>query len=226
MISICVPTRGRPEIFKRFSDSIFDTASNPDNVEIVSYHDNDDDSPYEYKGNHVKIFADRYRTKISGMINDCAKVAKGDIYMYANDDLVWYTKGWDEIVQKTFDESDDKIIYVFPNDQWYRSSWAQCGWVHKNWIDAVGYFMPPYFSSMYWDGWINDIGEQVNRMVFLREVVVKHLVVQDDKVHEEYLVKCKEDKNKELLNLPEMVEERRNDAQKLQKFINDFNNRA
>ena len=83
MISICIPARGRPTIFKRFWDSVLDNASHPDNIEVISYHDNDDPSVYEYRGNHVEIIADRQRTPLSNTINECVKLAKGPIYTIA-----------------------------------------------------------------------------------------------------------------------------------------------
>ena len=218
MISICVPTRGRPEIFKRFCVSVFQNATHPDNVEIISYHDFDDEALYEYVGNHTEITGPRI--VISDMINLCQKIGKGDIFMFANDDLVFYTPGSDEIVRETFDKMiDDKIMFVFPNDQYYRSNWGQCGWMHKNWCDVLGYLVGPGFSSMYWDNWVEDVAAKVDRRMFLRSVVVKHLVVQDDVTHKEYLEKKVKDKPFEYFLSTEDV--RQNDAQKLQRFINN-----
>ena len=218
MISICVPTRGRPAIFKRFCTSILQNAKHPDNVEIISYHDFDDDSPYEYFGNHKEIVGPRIA--VSDMINLCQKIGTGDIFMFANDDLVFYTPGWDDIVQKTFDKMEDKIMFAFPNDNYYRSNHGQCGWMHKNWCDTLGYLVGPHFTSMYWDKWVNDVADKINRKLFLRNVVVKHLVVQDDLTHKEYLENKEKDKPLEYYNSTEEV--RQEDAQRLQRFINNY----
>ena len=145
MISICLPTRGRPEAFKRMCQSALTLATNPNDIEFVSYHDNDDPAVYEYIGNHKEVFGARIIQ--SNMYNFCYKVATGPICAFIPDDCVFYTQGWDEIIRGIFDASGDKILFVHPNDKYHRSRFGALGFLHKNWIDTVGYFIPPYFSA-------------------------------------------------------------------------------
>src|SRR3989344_4010932 len=114
MISICLPTRGRPESFKKMCLSVLENAAEPDDIEFISYHDKDDTSIYEYVGNHKEIIGERIIQ--SAMFNECHKIATGPIYMFMVDDMIFDTKGWDKSVKEVFDRSSDKIIFVFPSD--------------------------------------------------------------------------------------------------------------
>ncbi len=226
MISLCITSRGRPELFKRMCLSVLDNASDPNDIEFVTYRDNDDPSIYEYFGNHKEVISDRIIQ--SQMYNECYKIAIGPIYMFAADDVVFYTKEWDKYVKEAFDKSADKIIFVYPNDQYYRSGFGQVGFLHKNWTDTVGYFFPPYFAAQYADNWINDIAAKINRKVFLRPVIVKHLGINEDrthivdKTHIEYMKKGRKINCKVIYRSEEKEAERTRDAKLLQNFINNF----
>ncbi len=49
MISLCVPSRGRPERAKMMRESAMDTAKDKDNLEIVWYLNEDDKSLSKYQ---------------------------------------------------------------------------------------------------------------------------------------------------------------------------------
>src|SRR3989344_1734753 len=109
MISICLPTRGRPESFKKMCFSVLENAAEPNDIEFISYHDKDDKSVYEYVGNHTEIIGDRIIQ--SQMFNECQKIAAGPVFMWTCDDIYFVTKGWDTIIKETFNNSKDKIIF-------------------------------------------------------------------------------------------------------------------
>ncbi|MCX6701730.1 MAG: hypothetical protein NTX96_00855 [Candidatus Zambryskibacteria bacterium] len=216
MISICLPTRERPEVFKNMCMSALSTAFDPNDIEFVTYHDNDDISVYNYIGNHKEVVGDRIL--LSQMHNECQKMATGPIYMYAMDDLIFYTKGWDKRVKEIFDKSVDKILLVHFNDGYFGSKLAIVGFLHKNWIDTVGYFLPPYFGACYVDNWVTDIAVKINRKVYLESIMAKHVEVLNDKTHTEYLKKKGDAKI--IYNSKEWERER--DAQLLQNFIDQY----
>lgn len=220
MISICLPTRSRPELFKRFCVSVLDGASDPDNIEFVVYRDNDDDSVYEYIGNRKEVVGDRILQ--SAMYNECYKVAKGPIYMFAADDIVFNTKDWDKYVINAFENSADKIIFAYPNDENYRARFGTTGFLHKNWIDTVGYFLPPYFAAQRADNWINAIAWRINRQVFLEPVVIRQDWINDDKTHIEYNEREIKYNSKGIYFSKEKKIERERDAQLLLKFIDNY----
>lgn len=218
MISIILPTRGRPESFKKMCFSVLENAAEPNDIEFVSYHDTDDASMYEYIGNHKEVVGDRI--VYSQMFNECYKIAAGPIYMFAADDMVFYTKEWDKRVREAFDQSVDKIIFVHPNDCYYRSTLGVFGFLHKNWIETVGYFIPPYFPAGLVDWWINDLANNIHRRVFLREVRLRHLSLHDDQTHREYDQNTKN--SIKIYHSTEKQDERVRGAQLLQSFIDNF----
>ena len=224
MISIILPTRGRPKLFKRMCLSVLESTSDPKDIEFVSYRDNDDPSIYEYFGNHKEVVGDRIN--YSQTFNECYKIAAGPIYMFAADDIVFYTKEWDKYVKEAFDQSADKIIFVYPNDRYARSNHGVVGFLHKNWIDTVGYFTPPYFAAWFTDYWINDVAIKINRRVYLHPVIVKEVGTKGnnrqipDKTHKEYMKRRDKNNCKEIYRLKEA--ERESNARLLQNFINNF----
>lgn len=216
MISICLPTRGRPEAFKRMCLSVLDNASNPNDIEFVIYRDNDDNALYEYVGNYKEVRGERIVQ--SQMFNKCQNVATGPLFMWTCDDIYFVTKNWDKMITETFNDSKDKIIFVHPNDRYHRSRFGVVGFLHKNWIDTVGYFLPPYFSTGQADKWINDLANIINRRVFLREVRITNARIINDSTHETYLANARVSRH----IYRSKKAERDKDARLLQNFIDNY----
>jgi len=212
-------TRGRPEIFKRFYRSVIDNATVPEAIEFVTYHDDDDDSMYGTFENHRRMIGPRVPNHI--MVNACWREAKGDIIAHLADDFVFKTKGWDESVYSAFEEYDDRILLVWPNDKWYRSNHGSTFFVHQNWPKVLGYLAAPYFVGQFVDNWVNDLARMIQRQCYLRHVVVKH-VYADDQVHAEYITRSKAVKSRELYHSEEMHKKRLVDANKLLQFIENY----
>jgi hypothetical protein len=176
-ISILVPTRGRPENMERLFDSIADTALQM--PEIVFYTDKDD----EQSSRMAYALEKRYlktahivgpRQTLTACWNDCYKLCDGDIVMFAADDLVFKTKNWDVMVAKAFREQDDKILFVHGDDGHWGAEFGTHGFLHRNWIDTVGYVLPPYFSSDYGDTWVNEVADALGRRKYL-PFVTEHM---------------------------------------------------
>jgi hypothetical protein len=87
--------------------------------------------------------------------------------MMAADDIVFKTDGWDQQVGQLFDASDDKILLAHGNDGAWGDRFGTHCFVHRRWINTLGYFAAPYFSSDYSDTWLNEIANSLERRVFL-----------------------------------------------------------
>ena len=220
MISICLATRKRPDIFMRMCLSALKTADDIENIEFVSYHDIDDDSSYEYIGNHQEVYGERGSQ--SRAMNRCYDIAKGPIYMMIADDFVFETKGWDTAVIQAFEQYPDRIVLVWPDDLCYRSCFAQSLFIHKNWTETVGYLAAPYFQSQYIDNWWNDVARIIERKHFLRGIMVRHRHVDSDDVHKEYIYRCHQHRSRSLYRSIDMKVKREEDASKLLTFIKQF----
>src|SRR6266496_5093210 len=105
MISLCVPTRGRPERFLQMLDSARRTAVGP--FETVAHIDSDDRSRYPTQPGVTYVRGKAPRDKdglvmMSGLWTRAWENATGDIAMLAADDIMFETQGWDEQVERAF----------------------------------------------------------------------------------------------------------------------------
>lgn len=174
-ISLLLPTRNRPDNLRRFVESARSLASDPDNIEIVAYIDRDDVS---YDGVlpalDIKVVRGE-RIVLSQMWNECYKVATGEIFGHMGDDIIFRTVGWDDVVRRYINYYSDHIAFVYGRDGFSPDTFGTHGFLHRNWVDAVGYFVPPYFSSDYNDTWLNDVSTMVGRHLFAVELYTEHM---------------------------------------------------
>lgn len=207
-ISILCPTRGRPENCRRLVNSVRSSCTIM--PQLVLYVDDDDEAAGEYeellrlskiKTNDGKdeplILLRGPRITLSNCWNRCAEAATGEILMHAGDDIVFKTKGWDDMVRRAFAAFPDRLVFVHGEDGVWGNKFGTHGFLHRAWMDAVGYFCPPYFSSDYNDTWFNDVFNALNRRIFLPfETEHMHPLAgkaEWDKTHKERLERHKAD---------------------------------
>ena len=177
LISVLVPSRGRPEMFTRMYESLYATAVYPRSVEVVAYLDTDDLTKADYPNeNGVPIwYRGGGRCLLSEAWNHCYAHARGEIVMHAGDDLTFNTPGWDQRVRQEFAKIPDRIGVVFADDLSTNfPDLATHGFVHRRWVETVGYFLPPRFSSDWNDVWISEVAKMVGRLVPMPDVVIEH----------------------------------------------------
>jgi len=226
LISILCPTRGRPEFMESLVQSAWDTSSS-DNLECIFYLD-DDDGPSLYKSFQITNCETVIgpRINLSEAWNRCYEKADGDILFHAGDDLIFKTRGWDAMVRIQFRESKDKIYFVGGQDGLHppENNFITHGFLHRNWVETVGYFLPPYFSSDYNDTWLNDVADRIGRKIYIKDLFIEHMHPLAgkhfwDRTHLERLERHRKDKPQDLY--AEKTEERKRDAAKLEQYIKD-----
>jgi len=229
-ISLLAPTRMRPKFMKELWDSVKETANNCDNIELIFYIDSDDNESIEmYKslGPNVQAIVDeRGEGNLSAMWNKCYEISSADIVMHCGDDIRFRTKGWDTKVLNKFEEYSDKIVLVYGDDGIRKDDLATHGFLHKNWIETVGYFLPPYFSSDMNDYWLTTVARDIKRLTkidiyteHLHPAVGKHDL---DITHQERIARGNRDNVRKLYKDKE--NERNEDCSKLLNFIKEFSN--
>jgi len=180
MITVCCPTRGRPFQMRRLYESIIKTALDPGQVEVVFYIDDDDDGSIEEYTNLNINMNDTIQAVIGPRIclsqtwNECYKAGQGLIYMVCADDIVFESKNWDKLVIEKFDKCEDKILLVYGKDGGKNERLSTHPFIHKNWIETVGFFTPPYFEFCMCDTWLFTIASRLNRTVFIPEIYTAH----------------------------------------------------
>lgn len=221
MISILLPSRGRPENIKRMTTSALETADDPDDIEFIIRLDDDDPTLPQIIDNpppHTALITGS-RIVLSEYWNECYDGADGDILMHAGDDIIFRTDGWDTKVKEVFDYYEDKIVFVYGNDGSgvHDGKFGTHGFIHRRWAEAVGYFVPPYFSSDFNDTWLNDVAKMIGRHKHI-DILTEHMHPDLgkgplDQTHKDRIKRHNED-NVGLI-YKEKYEERLRDADKL-----------
>lgn len=229
-ISILCPTRNRPNNIIRMVTSALWTANKPRDIEFVFYVDNDDRTSEE----SFRVLREREKAKIevvaggrivlSQMWNECYRKACGPIYMHAGDDIEFMTQDWDQIVRAEFDKYADRIAFVYGSDGIMPNTFGTHGFIHKNWAETVGYFVPPYFSSDYNDTWLNDVAKMIDRHIFI-PIHTEHYhptvgKAEWDATHLERVERHKRDGVEAIY--ANKLGERENDARRLREFIDNY----
>lgn len=222
-ISILLPSRGRPTEFERMWKSALETADAPDSIEFVVYMDKDDTSEYLMPKNSQHNVGPR--VVLSEMWNECYKLAKADIFMHAGDDLIFRTKGWDSMVVQTFHKFPDRILFVHGDDGYWGSTFGTHGFLHRKWVEVLGYFVPPLYVSDFNDTHLNELANMVGRRVYM-PFVTEHMHFlfgkgAKDQTHIDRLIRHEQEKPEELYQSKQA--ERQADGRKLFDFINNFN---
>jgi len=186
MISLLVPTRNRPTNVQRLYQSLVDTTTNIADIELCFYIDEDDSVSLPV----ITRIAEKINTQcVQGppapsvrvptwiTQNSLQKQAKGPIFMFAADDIVFRTPGWDVKVKEQFDRFEDKIVLVYGPDGFQTGVVPVCthGFVHQHWIDITGCLLPSYFDNSHGDTWLTDVAERVGRRIYLTDVYFEHL---------------------------------------------------
>lgn len=235
-ISLLTPTRNRPANVQRLVESAVETAQNPEDLEFVFYVDSDardtslpDFNFFEHiykkhKTNCIVTFGDR--VVLSEMWNIAYSKASGEIFMHCGDDIVFKTKDWDSMVRSAFEQIPDRIAFVHGDDGANKDAFGTHGFIHKNWVDVVGYFVPPYFSSDYNDTWLNEVANGLTRRLYL-PFLTEHMHFMfgkgpKDQTHIDRLERHGKDNVMELYESKKP--ERMADVAKLKKFIENFKN--
>ncbi len=197
MISISCPSRGRPELAKRMVDTAFQTAKH--DIEFLIYLNDDDPRLGEYRDTidkkHYTIGPNRSTCYSWNLM---AEKAKFDYVFLAGDDIRFVTDQWDDKMIKGFDPYPDKILMAIPYDGKEKNKPQNLlnatvptligdypfssphFLVHKNWINTLGYFVPPFFWHWYVDTYTQNVARKLNRCLYFPNVTIKAKKVFDD----------------------------------------------
>lgn len=209
---------------RRLVESVYATSTTP--VEVVFYVDLDDPDSLAtavdlgFTGTVKHVVGERI--VLSDMWNVAAANATGEILMMCGDDVVFRTPGWDQRVLETFEAVPDRIALVYGNDLIQHERLATHPFIHRNWYNAVGYLVPNGFSCDWCDMWLNEVAIELDRRVYLADVVFEHVhpcvgKVRMDENHRERLERGRRDNVTQLYT--DRAEERAVDVAKLRAVL-------
>lgn len=160
MISVLVPSRGRPELLQESIDSL-----GVGDFEILAYVDNDDPCLSEYMKVPTTYTLVGKRHGYPGLnhyINDLCKIATGDWLFLWNDDALMKTPDWWKKVPETdkpevinFDANPLNNLFPLVSRQVY---------------ETLGHFS----LSPHNDSWVQDIANQVGIHTHVPGVEIYH----------------------------------------------------
>ena len=220
MISLLCPTRNRPQNVERLIESA--TAMAAGSIEFVFYTDNDAPLPASIIDRPDVTAIIGPRIVLSETWNACYRQATADVFMHCGDDIVFRSPSWDARVLAAFNRHPDGIVFVHGDDGVYGARFGTHGFLHRKWAEAVGYFVPPYFTSDFNDTWLNDVANMIGRRVYLSDVVTEHMhpafgKAEWDLTHRERLARHEADRPGDLYDAK--AAERDRDADILRKVM-------
>jgi glycosyltransferase involved in cell wall biosynthesis len=181
VISLLLPTRGRPALVQRLFDSIATSTANLDNIEVILYVDDDDVDSHALDSDRFKV--DRIigpPTTMGHYNSTCLARSRGEIVILANDDMVIRTPGWDERVAAVHAEYPDGVYLAYCNDLFKNRGWCTFPILSRRTCQLLGDPYPVIYRGAFIDTHLVDIFKRLehageNRIRYLSDVVFEHL---------------------------------------------------
>jgi len=165
-ISLLLPTRERSRKLLRLLNSIVETCSYNNRIEILLLIDEDDKELKEYKEitnstlykNLNIILLIKNLDTNAKRNNFLANKSTGDILFPINDDMIFITNSWDLEVDKVFSKVYNKAYCLWVNSG-LKYNYLHCDFpmVNRTWFDQLGYIGSEFFQFWYLDTWICDL---------------------------------------------------------------------
>ena len=188
MISVLCPSRGQPELCAKMVNTAKALAGT--DIEIILYLNDDDPKLQKYfeliDRKHITVGPDR--SPIYSW-NIMAQQAKHEYLFLVGHDGWFETQDWDIKILKYFEPYPDKIAFVYPSVDglawdggFLTKDHCPHFCIHKNWVRALGYFLPPHFHHWYVDTWYRDIAKQLGRYIEVTDVKTPLIVDMKDEL--------------------------------------------
>lgn len=181
LISLIVPTRGRPEEMLSFLESVRAHASAPQNIEVVMIVDEDDSASQAitFEGlSLVRVLVPPGLTM--GALNMAGyRASRGNYIMLTNDDVRVRTAGWDDKALAIFRSFNDEIVLVHVNDMTFGETLCIFPFVSRKFCEFAAGICSEEYIRYRIDDHIYNVFNLLsllghNRIVYLPDVVFAH----------------------------------------------------
>ncbi len=184
-IAILTPSRIRPDGLFRLFESLNNTISSENDIELMVGLDLDDPLLNGYfdllavmktraKENFQINTVVSGRKPLAAIWNSLADLSNADWSMCGNDDDIYLTPGWDKILVEKIKGNHPYNLYWF-DDGLQHGNHCAFPILSKEWINTVGYFFPEIFIHNYVDTWVYDIACKLRVANYIPEVKHQHL---------------------------------------------------
>jgi len=142
---------------------------------IVGRVDRDDPTRRGYFTERGFVTWQGVRKNLPQIWNEIVGMTRYDIVMMCADDLRFRTTNWDDEVRAVFDHWPDRIGMVYTDDGIHGQALATHSFVSKEFIEAVGYYLPPNLTGDFVDNWLHLLSSEIGRAIYLPRVYIEHL---------------------------------------------------
>ena len=181
LISLLLPTRGRPAFVDRLFASIAETTSHMDQVEVVLYVDEDDTGSHDLDSKDFRVVRIVGPALSMGGYNSaCLEKARGDVLILANDDMVIRTPGWDDRIRAMNVEFEDRIYLGYANDLFKESRFCTFPIMSRRTCELLADPYPVAYRRAFIDVHLFDIFKRFqhagfDRIRYYDDLVFEHL---------------------------------------------------
>lgn len=167
MIALLCPTRDRLNQFRRMCDSVDRTSK-----KASLYSGSNGDLKTNYSGRQFPLDCPTVF-----MWEQLAQAAEKDpnnkLFMLCSDDVIFTTPGWDDALIEHYEGLTNKIhVYAFQDSR--DANGTPHPIVTREWMVAMGYFMPPLFMHWFVDTWTVEIAKANNCFTHLKDYLLVH----------------------------------------------------
>ncbi len=181
MISLVLPTRGRPQLVARLFDSIAERTRDLRGIEVIAYVDADDTSSIgisETRFALTKIVGPRLSMGEYNTV--CLQRSKGSIIVLINDDMVIRTTHWDDLIRELDNRFEDKVYLGYGNDLFKGAKLCTFPILSRRTCEVLGEPFPIAYKGAFIDFHLLDIFKRIAhagyaRICYLENLVFEHL---------------------------------------------------
>jgi len=177
-IAVLIPTRSRVPRLVKCVQSILSTHFGDVKIYVGIDQDDHDYNNYLKCCGEYRLLPSVFdpRAPVPVVMQSIAEYALedgADLILIASDDVVFTTHLWDMRVRDYFRAQQDRLMVGYFNNGQDREM-IEHFVVSKEWIKALGYFAPTMYNHFYVDSHIGDIAEKVGRLVWMKDITLKH----------------------------------------------------
>lgn len=173
-LCIIVPTRGRPDNIMALWSSFSETSDGSADLLIAV----DDDDPFRHEYRDIATVSGFFyrqgsRLRLGGTLNETA-LEVAEIYPYVGfmgDDHRPRTQGWDG----RYVDSLSRVHVVYGNDLLQGEFLPTQVALRSSIVLRLGYMCPPGLVHFYLDNFWLEVGNYLNSIEYLPDVVVEHM---------------------------------------------------
>lgn len=181
MISLLLPTRGRPALVERLFASISSMSAWLDQIEVILYLDVDDADSHHLDSRDFRV--QRIigpAISMGGYNSACLAQAQGDVIVLANDDMVIRTAEWDHRIRSMHAEFPDQIYLGYANDLFKKSKFCTFPILSRRTCDLLIDPFPEAYHRAFIDVHLFDIFKRLqhagcDRIRYCDDLIFEHL---------------------------------------------------